>query len=123
MVEKDPHVIGMRIARRRHQLGWSQVELARRLEVSPSTVADWERGKSYPKKKFGIVEQALGIDLTEEPETPRISDGMRAELIALFGPRRAAVVLANLEAYLRGEPPPGTNDEAAGKSEGRLAAS
>lgn len=63
MADRDPRVIGARIARRRHQLGWSQVELASRLGVSPSSVANWERGASYPKKKFGKVEQVLRISL------------------------------------------------------------
>ena len=63
MNDKDPRVIGARIARRRHQLGWSQVELAERLGVSPSSVANWERGASYPKKKIGKVEQVLGVPL------------------------------------------------------------
>jgi transcriptional regulator with XRE-family HTH domain len=66
----DPRVIGARIARRRHQLDWSQVELARRLGVSPSSVADWERGASYPKKKWGKIEQVLGIALDDEPPPP-----------------------------------------------------
>ena len=63
VTDKDPHVIGARIARRRHQLGWSQVELAEQLGVSPSSVANWERGAAYPKKKIGKVEQVLGISL------------------------------------------------------------
>ena len=63
MTGRDPHVIGMRIARRRHQLDWTQIELAARLGVSPSTVANWERGASYPKKKLGKIEQVLGISL------------------------------------------------------------
>lgn len=65
MNDRDPRVIGARIARRRHQLGWSQVELAGHLGVSPSSVANWERGASYPKKKLGKVEQVLGISLLE----------------------------------------------------------
>lgn len=68
MAEKDAHVVGARIARRRHQLDWSQVELAARLGVSPSTVANWERGVSYPKKKIGKVEMVLGISLDGAPE-------------------------------------------------------
>lgn len=60
MAERDPAVIGARIARRRHQLDMTQIELARALDVSPSTVANWERGVSYPSKKIGKIEQLLG---------------------------------------------------------------
>ena len=73
MAGTDAQVVGARIAKRRQQLGWSQVELARRLDVSPSTVANWERGAAYPKKKLGKVEQVLGITFNggdEEREDP-----------------------------------------------------
>jgi transcriptional regulator with XRE-family HTH domain len=60
MAERDPAVIGARIARRRHQLDMTQVELAEALGVSPSTVANWERGVSYPARKIGKIEQLLG---------------------------------------------------------------
>lgn len=36
--------------------------------MSPSTVANWERGAAYPKKKWGKVEQVLDISLDGEPE-------------------------------------------------------
>lgn len=36
---------GEKIRRKREQLGMSQVELARKLSVSPNTVARWERGE------------------------------------------------------------------------------
>ena len=97
MADKDPHVIGRRIARRRHQLGWTQVELAERLGTSPSTVANWERGASYPKKKLGKVEQVLGVSLDEPPRQeglaaeddweaailgdPNLTDGEKREII------------------------------------------
>jgi putative transcriptional regulator len=32
----------------REARGWSQLELANRLRVTPSTVYNWERGKSEP---------------------------------------------------------------------------
>jgi transcriptional regulator with XRE-family HTH domain len=90
MADKDPRVIGARIARRRHQLDWSQVELARRLGVSPSTVANWERGASYPKKKLGKVELVLGISLDDEPPppelpTPEEMDGLRDHIREVLG--------------------------------------
>jgi transcriptional regulator with XRE-family HTH domain len=105
MAEKDPHVIGARIARRRHQLDWSQVELARRLGVSPSTVANWERGTAYPKKKWGKVEQVLGITLDDEPEPDIMPPGLRERVREILPPDRAAVVEAAIEAALRGDPP------------------
>lgn len=72
MAERDPHIIGARIARRRHQLGMTQVELAAALGVSPSSVADWERGASYPRRKLGKVEQILG-PLDDDDTGPRPS--------------------------------------------------
>jgi transcriptional regulator with XRE-family HTH domain len=68
VADRGADVIGARIAKRRHQLGWSQIELARRLGVSPSSVANWERGASYPLKTLGRVEQVLGVPLDGPPE-------------------------------------------------------
>ena len=77
MADRDPQVVGTRIARRRQQLGWTQAELADRLGVSPSTVANWERGAAYPKKKLGLVEHVLGVTLDEpEPAEPILSPGL-----------------------------------------------
>src|SRR5215471_17219157 len=68
MADRDPQVVGTRIARRRQQLGWTQAELADRLGVSPSSVANWERGAAYPKKKLGLVEHVLGVPLEGEQD-------------------------------------------------------
>ena len=76
MADRDPQVVGTRIARRRQLLGWTQAELADRLGVSPSTVANWERGAAYPKKKLGLVEHVLGVTLEEEAPEPVLSPGL-----------------------------------------------
>src|SRR5215469_15248697 len=76
MADRDPQVVGTRIARRRQQLGWTQAELADRLGVSPSTVANWERGAAYPKKKLGLVEHVLGVTLEEDAPEPVLSPGL-----------------------------------------------
>lgn len=60
MAERDPRIMGARIAKRRHQFDMTQIELAAALGVSPSTVANWERGTAYPKRKLGKIEQLLG---------------------------------------------------------------
>ena len=112
MAERDPHVIGARIARRRHQLDLSQVELAKLLSVSPSTVANWERGASYPAKKWGKVEQVLGIRLADEPERwPHVPPTLVEEIMGTENltdrERRAALdAVERTLASERGEGPP-----------------
>lgn len=107
MAGRDPRLVGARIAKRRHQLDWSQVELAERLGVSPSTVANWERGASYPKKKLGKVEQVLGVTLDgdePEPEPDLLPPGLRDLIRDTLPPHRAARVEAAVEAALEDEP-------------------
>lgn len=112
MADKDPRVIGRRIARRRHQLDWSQVELAERLGVSPSTVANWERGASYPKKKLGKVEQVLGINLDDEPEPqPAIPPILVDQIRRTLPPEDQQRVIDAIEATLAGTTPPGETGE------------
>lgn len=41
-------MLGARIAALREQRGWSQAELARRLNISPSTVGMYEQGRREP---------------------------------------------------------------------------
>jgi transcriptional regulator with XRE-family HTH domain len=65
---KREHV-GILIARARQQHHMTQVQLAEALGVSPSTVADWERGARYPARYAGVVEELLGITIpAREPE-------------------------------------------------------
>ena len=100
MPDRSAEIVGARIAKRRHQLDWSQVELARRLGVSPSTVANWERGASYPKRKLGKVEQVLGVTLDgPEPEPePEWLRGLHELIADTLPPHRAAKVKAAVDA-------------------------
>lgn len=66
--------VGRTIARARHRRLLSQRQLALALGVSPSTVANWERGAAYPLKKAGLVEEFLGITIpAREPEIAEAS--------------------------------------------------
>ena len=68
---RDPAAIGARIAMRRHVLGWTQTELATRCGVHKDTVVAWETGKHYPKRKLGLLEEVLGVDLlTDQGASP-----------------------------------------------------
>lgn len=72
MAEKDPRVIGARIARARQARDLTQAQLAGHLGVAESTVANWERGVSYPKRKLGKIEQFFGERLDyDEPDGTR----------------------------------------------------
>ena len=48
----------------------TQRQLADALGVSQSTVANWERGASYPLKLGGLVEEYLGITIPARESEP-----------------------------------------------------
>lgn len=66
------HLLGVRIARRRHVLGLTQAELAAEVGVGKSTVVAWENGHHFPKRKLGKLEAVLGITLNDDGDR----DGM-----------------------------------------------
>lgn len=56
--------IGSRIVRLRKERGWSQAELARRLNVDRSRVSHWERGVHVPPiEALAELSALLGITL------------------------------------------------------------
>jgi transcriptional regulator with XRE-family HTH domain len=90
--------VGLRIKKRRQVLRLTQADLAARLGVAKSTVANWETGKHYPARYLGVIEEALGVSLTDEPEPdPRL-----AEIRALkMDPADEAEFIAALEIVRR----------------------
>ncbi len=66
----ESETVGILIARARQRKGLTQVELARVLGVAASTVANWERGVSYPLRKPALIEDALGITIPPPPRAP-----------------------------------------------------
>jgi transcriptional regulator with XRE-family HTH domain len=64
-----PHV-GTRIRKRRQVLRMTQADLAGQLDVSKSTVANWETGKHFPVRYQGAIEQLLGISLDDTGTQP-----------------------------------------------------
>lgn len=82
MAEKDPRVIGARIAKARQARDMTQAQLAAALGVAESTVANWERGTAYPKRKLGKIEQFFGrrLDYDEDANGVRTSDSVEEAL-------------------------------------------
>ena len=59
-----------RIRKRRQVLRMTQADLAAKLGVAKSTVANWERGKHFPVRYQGPLEEILGIDLDAADAAP-----------------------------------------------------
>jgi len=108
----DAGSIGVRIARRRQVLGMRQEDLAARLGVAKSTVAKWETGVHFPKRKLGAVEAVLGISLSGEPDAP--VSPVPAEILALIRRRfpedRQQEAIEALEDILAPPTEPGEGD-------------
>jgi transcriptional regulator with XRE-family HTH domain len=57
-------MFGARIAALRSRFGWSQAELARRVNISPSTVGMYEQGRREPSLEVIItLSRVLGVSV------------------------------------------------------------
>jgi transcriptional regulator with XRE-family HTH domain len=74
--------IGTRIRKRRQALGMkTQQELAERIGVDRTTVANWENDVHYPTRYIGALEDVLGVSLTSaEPDDPPPRDSLREQI-------------------------------------------
>lgn len=80
-------MLGQRICQLRTAMGWSQVELAKRLQVAKQTVSNWENDNIQPSiemlvrlsKIFGVTtDYLLGLE-----DTPRLSvEGLPSSVVA-----------------------------------------
>lgn len=80
-------MLGQRINELRTAFGWSQVELAKRLNISKQTVSNWENENIQPSvemlvrlaKQFNVTtDYLLGLD-----QIPRLSiEGLPAPFVA-----------------------------------------
>ena len=80
-------MLGQRICQLRTAMGWSQVELAKRLQVAKQTVSNWENDNIQPSiemlvrlsKIFGVTtDYLLGLE-----DTLRLSvEGLPSSVVA-----------------------------------------
>ena len=55
-------VVARTIRQLREQRGWTQLELAQRLQVTPVTVYNWERGRTEPRlAQFRRLARTFGV--------------------------------------------------------------
>ena len=61
----EPREVAVKTIRElREGKGWSQLELANRVGVTPSTVYNWERGKYEPRaSQFRQIAEVFGVSM------------------------------------------------------------
>lgn len=60
----EKHSVGQTIAALRKQKGWTQVELAEKLQVSDKAVSKWEKDDSYPSIEFlPVLAELFGVSI------------------------------------------------------------
>lgn len=74
----QPMGSGEAIKRGRERLGWEQADLANAVDVSRTTVSNWETGKAEPRNKLGKVYEVLGLD--EQGQPNGVGDDLAATL-------------------------------------------
>ena len=58
------HSIGKTIAELRKEKGWTQVELAEKLQVSDKAVSKWEKDDAFPSVEFfPVLAQLFGVSI------------------------------------------------------------
>ncbi len=81
------------IRRLREERGWTQLELASRLGVTPVTIYNWERGRTEPRvSQFRQLARLFGVsmdDLTLANEDGREADAAAAAAPAVEEPQAA----------------------------------
>ena len=80
-------MLGQRICELRAHLGWSQVELSRRLRVSKQTVSNWENDNIQPSVEMLVrLSQIFGVTtdyLLGLEDVPRLNvEGLPQNVVA-----------------------------------------
>lgn len=53
----------IRLKKERENREWTQNDLAQKMGVSPQTICDWEKGRSFPRKQSLInLERLFGLN-------------------------------------------------------------
>ena len=89
----EDSMLGQRICELRTALGWSQVELAKRLGVAKQTVSNWENENIQPSiemlvrlaKLFGVTtDYMLGLDCIPRLNVEGLPDSVIAHIAQLI---------------------------------------
>ena len=71
------------IRQMREERGWTQVDLAHRIDVAPATIYTWERGKFEPRaSQLRKLAEAFGVRMDEIALIEPASTGAEESKIA-----------------------------------------
>ena len=81
------HSVGKIIAELRKEKGWTQVELAEKLQVSDKAVSKWEKDDAFPSVEFfPVLAELFGVSIdylmTGKKAEPQVVTMSKAELCA-----------------------------------------
>ena len=70
----DNKKFGMFIAEQRKEKGWTQAELAKKINVTDKAISRWERGLGFPDiNTIEPLADALGLSIVEVMQSEKIS--------------------------------------------------
>lgn len=91
-------MLGKNIKKLRSALGWSQVELAKKLNITKQTVSNWENDNIQPSiemlvrisKVFGVTtDSLLGLENSNQVNVSGLSESAVAHLLLLIDDLRS----------------------------------
>jgi DNA-binding transcriptional regulator YiaG len=94
--------LGEDIRTARERLRMNQLELAEAVGVSESTVSNWERGRSSPKNRLGLVREVLKLDATAGATDEADDNGATDEELVLRSVSDSALLAEVARRFSRG---------------------
>lgn len=114
----DPREIGQRIAVARNRKGLTQLDLAYKASVSPSSIQRWEAGRLPPVRELIRIAGLLEIDPEELVETAPAPTDLEAVLARLEEVHQEVREIRALVESALGDPQPATTSKRRVRSAG-----
>ena len=103
----DPTALGARLARRRTQLGWKQIELSRRTGIAPTRLSRLEKGRCAPRleelvRLCSILDTDLDQIVFGRPAGSSPTQHLAGEVDRLGSPEELEVIRRLLHCLISG---------------------
>ena len=103
----DPTGLGARVAQRRAQLGWKQVELSRRTGIAPTRLSRLEKGRCAPRleelvRLGSVLDMGLDQIVFGKPAGSSPTQRLAGEVDRLGSPEELEVIRRLLHCLISG---------------------